>query len=284
LNRPEKLNALSEGLLQDVESALTLLNPGDSVRVIRVRGAGRAFCPGYDLTPSTPGAETEAPAGHARAVARAGEPSGRPVKGRIAAYGESRLSVDREGLRTMIDRWLRMWNYRKPVIAQVHGYCLSGGLDLIGSCDIVFAAEGTRFGHPMSRVLGIPVLIGMLPLRIGAAATKELLFTGDMFDAEEARRIGLVSHVVPEDELDARTLAFCQRVAQLPLDLLTAHKHVTNRSLELMNARLAAYEGAEFDAICHQATVVGEYSRIAADEGLHAALAWRDRDFELPTA
>ena len=83
----------------------------------------------------------------------------------------------------MIERWLWMWNYRKPIIAQTHGYCLSGGLDLIGACDIVFAAEGTLFGHPAARGMGIPVTIGMMPMRIGAMATKELLFTGDLFDA-----------------------------------------------------------------------------------------------------
>ena len=165
--------------------------------------------------------------------------------------GESAIARDRESLREMIDRWLWMWNYRKPVIAQTHGYCLSGGLDLIGACDIVFAAEGTLFGHPAARGMGIPVTLGMMPMKIGAAATKELLFTGDTIDAAEAERIGLIAHVVPADELDERVSAFCQRVALNPLDVLTVHKHVTNRWSEVMNVRLAAFEGAEYDAIAH---------------------------------
>jgi enoyl-CoA hydratase len=262
LNRPEQLNALSTGLLADLFAALGELNPGDEVRVIRIRGAGRAFCPGYDLSPSS---------SHGR-----GSRSGREKADGMAEMGESSIARDREALRQTIERWQWMWNYRKPVIAQTHGYCLSGALDLIGACDIVFAAEGTLFGHPAARGMGIPVTIGTMPMRIGAAATKELLFTGDLFDAEEARELGLVRRVVPADDLDAYTLAFCQRVAMNPLDILSVHKHVTNRTLELMGIRTAAMEGAEFDAIAHLAPSFKEFGRRSVEDGLRGALAWRD--------
>jgi enoyl-CoA hydratase len=262
LNRPEQLNAMSTGLLDDLDAALRQLNPGDDVRVIRLRGAGRAICPGYDLSPR---------AGYGGAP-RAPRESGTAM----ADMGESPIGRDREGLRQMIERWLWMWNYRKPIIAQTHGYCLSGGLDLIGACDIVFAAEGTLFGHPAARGMGIPVTIGMLPTRIGAAATKELLFTGDLIDATEAKELGLVRRVLPPDELDAYTLAFCQRVAMNPLDVLSVHKHVTNRCLEVMGVRVAALEGAEFDAIAHLTPAMAEFGRRTNEEGLRAALAWRD--------
>lgn len=264
LNRPEHLNALSDGLLDDLYAALRALNPGDDVRVVRIKGNGRAFCPGYDLQPGT---GYRAP--------RATEQTSTAM----ADLGESSIARDRESLRTMIDRWLWMWNYRKPIIAQTHGYCLSGGLDLIGACDIVFAAEGTLFGHPAARGMGIPVTIATYAARIGAAATKELLFTGDLIDAHEARELGLVRRIVPADELDAYTLAFCQRVAMNPLDILTAHKHVTNRAMELMGTRLAAMEGAEFDAIAHLAPSMKEFGRITQTEGLRAALTWRDRPY-----
>jgi enoyl-CoA hydratase/carnithine racemase len=262
LNRPEQLNALSSGLLDDLYAALRELNPGDDVRVIRIRGAGRAFCPGYDLSPN---------AGYS-AVPKGAAGSGAAM----ADLGESGIARDRESLRQMIERWQWMWNYRKPIIAQTHGYCLSGGLDLIGACDIVFAAEGTLFGHPAARGMGIPVTLGMMPIKIGAAATKELLFTGDLIDAVEAQQLGLVRRVVPADELDERTLAFCQRVAMNPLDGLTVHKHVTNRWLELMGVRIAAQEGAEFDAIFHLTPAMKEFGRLTNTDGLRAALAWRD--------
>jgi enoyl-CoA hydratase len=265
LNRPERLNALSQGLLSDLEAALRELNPGDDVRVIRLRGAGRAFCSGYDLRGG--GGDASEP------------PPSRPRGNALADFGESSIALDREGLRAMIDRWLWMWNYRKPIIAQTHSYCLSGGLDLIGACDIVFAAEGTRFGHPAGRALGIPVTIGMLPFKIGGPATKDLLFTGDLIEAARARELGLVTHVVPAGELDERTAAFCHRVALTPMDGLTVHKHMTNRALEIMGIRLAAMEGAEYDAIFHMTPAAAEFSRRSRGEGLRAALDWRDGPF-----
>ena len=270
LNRPEQLNALSVGLLDDLHAALRELNPGDDVRVIRLRGAGRAFCPGYDLSPRSN---------------YSSRPKDRAAKGGgIADFGESSIARDRESLREMIDRWLWVWNYRKPIIAQTHGYCLSGGLDLIGACDIVFAAEGTLFGHPAARGMGIPVTLGMMPMKIGAAATKELLFTGDTIDAVEAQQLGLVAHVVPAAELDERVLALCQRIAMNPLDILTVHKHVTNRWMEVMGLRLAAFEGAEFDAIAHLTPSMAEFGRRTNTEGLRAALAWRDEPYSMGPA
>jgi enoyl-CoA hydratase len=217
LNRPEKLNALSPGLLNDLGAALRELNPGDDVRVVRLRGAGRAFCPGYDLDP---------------AANSYGRPRSKGARGTaLADHGESSIALDREGLREGIDRWLWIWNYRKPIIAQTHTYCLSGGLDLIGVCDIVFAAEGTLFGHPAARGLGIPMTLGMLPVKIGAMN---------------------------------------------PLDALTVHKHVTNRWLEVMGLRLAALEGAEYDAIFHLTPANAEFGRRSREDGLREALAWRD--------
>jgi len=253
LNRPEKLNALSEGLRTDLHDALVALSPGDQVRVIRLRGAGRAFCPGV-----------ENGAAHGDA---------------LADFGEAGISQDRERLREMVDSWLWMWNYRKPIIAQTHSYCLSGGLDLIGTCDIVFAAEGTRFGHPAARGLGIPPIMGMLPMKIGAAATKELLFTGDLVDAETARELGIIQHVVPAAELDERVMALCQRIAMQPLDMLTIHKHMTNRWMELQGVRTAAYEGADYDAIAHLSPAAHEFARRSREEGLRSALTWRDAPY-----
>jgi len=124
--------------------------------------------------------------------------------------------------------------------------------------------------------MGIPVTVGVVPLRIGAAATKELLFTGDLMDAEEAKDLGLVRRVVPADELDERVAALCQRIAMNPLDILSVHKHVTNRTFEIMGWRLAAQEGAEFDAIAHLTPSMAEFGRRVANDGLRAALAWRD--------
>jgi len=272
LNRPEKLNALSEALRTDLHDALVALSPGDQVRVIRLKGAGRAFCPGYDLSPRPS-------AGHGYAGTGTGTGNGAAHGDALADYGESSISLDRERMREMVDSWLWIWNYRKPIIAQTHNYCLSGGLDLIGTCDIVFAAEGTRFGHPAARGMGIPVLMGMLPMKIGAAATKELFFTGDLVDAQTAKELGIIQHVVPAAELDDRVMAICQRIAMQPLDILTVHKHASNRWMELQGVRNALYESADFDAVAHLSPTYTEFGRRAREEGLRSALTWRDAPY-----
>ena len=264
LNRPEKLNAMSAGLLADLFGALRELRHGDEVRVIRIKSNGRAFCAGYDLTPER-GAFSWKP------NQRRGD--------RAADLGESRIALDREGLRENVERWLWMWSYRKPIVAQVHGYCLAGGGELIGACDIVFAANDARFGHPAGRALGVPPITCMWPFKIGMLKTKELLFTGDMIDGREAERLGMVNHAVAAEELDDATLAFCRRIAQLPLDMLTIHKHATNRWFEEAGLRTAAYASGDFDAIAHEAPSIAEWRRIAQESGLKGALAWRDQPF-----
>ena len=193
LNRPEKLNAISQGLRDDLEAALRELNPGDAVRVIRLKAAGRAFCAGYDLTP-------ERGALNWRPNQRTGDNAWQ--------LGESRIALDREGLRQSVDRWLWMWSYRKPIVAQVHGWCLAGGGEMIGACDIVFAAQDARFGHPAGRAIGIPPTLGMWPIKIGLLKTKELLFSGDTIDGVEAERLGMINRALPLDELDEQAMAY----------------------------------------------------------------------------
>lgn len=276
LNRPDKLNALSAGLMADYDAALTALSPGDKVRVIRLRGSGRAFCSGYDLSRS---------GGHDDGNAAAAQPdpgdTGADGDDRaLAGYGESYALLEREGMRQQAERWLRIWNYRKPVIAQVHGYCLSGGLDLLSTTDLAFAASGTRFGHPAARGVGIPVLMGMLPLKIGAARTKRILFTGDLVDADRALDWGLVEWVVEPQELDDRTMEYCQRAAMLPMDALTIHKQSVNRWSELMGARVAALEMVDMDALYHTTPAYFEFNRRIIEHGLRHALAWRDDPFK----
>ena len=264
LNRPEKLNAISQALRDDLEAALRELNPGDAVRVIRLKAAGRAFCAGYDLTPERGALDW-------RPNQRTGD--------NAWELGESRIALDRESLRQSVDRWLWMWSYRKPIIAQVHGWCLAGGGEMIGACDIVFATEDARFGHPAGRAIGIPPTLGMWPIKIGLLKTKELLFSGDTIDGVEAERLGMINRAMPPDELDEQAMAYCQRIAQVPLDGLSVHKHSANRWFEIMGLRTAAAEGAEFDAIWHEAPSIAAFADKARQEGLKAALEWRDDPF-----
>lgn len=272
LNRPDRINALSPQLRADLEAALVELKPGDSVRVIRIRGAGRGFCSGYDMGSGSSIYQMAPASGEQVEVP---EPGSRPM----VELGESSAVLDRERVREGIERWLAMASYRKPIVSQVHGYCLAGGLDLIGVTDVVYAAEDAKFGHPAGRGLGIPPTLGMLPLKIGISQAKEFFFTGDTVDGVEAHRLGIVNKVLPADELNDATMALCQRMAQMPLDALTLHKSVINRWGEIMGMRLGALEGAEFDALFHVTPASVEFGKISGSQGLREALAWRDDPF-----
>ena len=156
LARQERLNAISPLMRDEIDDALAGWRPGDRVRVIRIRAAGRAFCSGYDMTSGSSvyqaGLQADAlTAEDQPSEARLAQDAFPPMTG----LGESALVLDRERLRESIERWLRIRDYRKPIVAQVHGACLSGGLDLIAMCDLVYAAHGaswqsggSRDGHP----------------------------------------------------------------------------------------------------------------------------------------
>ena len=106
-----------------------------------------------------------------------------------------------------------------------------------------------------------------------------MLFSGDTIDGVEAERIGMINRVYPEETLDAETMAYCQRIANVPMDSLTVHKHSVNRWAELIGLRLSAIEGAEFNAIFAEAPTIAEFGRISRSKGLKAALEWRDNPF-----
>ena len=116
LNRPEKLNALSEALMAELDVALDGLDDDRAIRVVIIKGAGRAFSAGYDVNPETP-----------------------ERKG-----GKSDIAADRLRLNKNVKRWLKVWDLSKPVIAQVHGYCIAGGSQLASLCDLTFVAEDTK--------------------------------------------------------------------------------------------------------------------------------------------
>lgn len=263
-NRPDHLNALDENMHVELMAALEELNPGDEVRVIRLKGEGRAFCAGADM---------------GKIYDKYFDKS--PARGENAAdLGESRLFTDRVWLNVLAKRHLELWSYRKPVVAQVHGYALGAGIELIGCCDLVFAAASSKFGHPPARAHGIPVTIGQWPRRIGAIKTKELLFTGDMIEAGLAERLGMINAAIADEDLDVHVMAACQRIANVPLDALTSIKHLINRWEELGGVRNAILEGPDFNAMNHTAAAFDRFIEIASEKGLAAAIAWRDAPFK----
>ena len=169
LNRPERLNAISAEMPGELEAAVAAANDDPEVRVIILKGEGRAFCAGFDLSP--------------------GLYTGPPM-------GEWDPTLDFAMTTHFARQFMSLWYSRKPTIAQVHGWCVAGGTDLALCSDIIVAAEDARMGYPPARVWGSP-LTAMWVYRLSAERAKSLLLTGDPVDGRTAERIGLIYRAVP---------------------------------------------------------------------------------------
>ncbi|MFQ5880101.1 MAG: enoyl-CoA hydratase-related protein [Dehalococcoidia bacterium] len=247
LNRPEKLNAISLQMQEELDRALWEADSDPGVHVVILRGAGRAFSSGYDISPT-------------------------------AGQGQMSLERDIWRLEQGLFKRLAIWDMHKPVIAQVHGYCLAGGTDLALLCDIVIAAEDAVIGFPPVRAMGSPPN-HMWTYLVGPQWAKRFLLTGDSVSGKEAERIGLVLKAVPADELEAEVESLADKMAKIDVDLLAANKRIVNVALELMGARTVQRLAAEMDGRAHLAPSVAEFARIAREVGLKAALEWRDAKF-----
>jgi enoyl-CoA hydratase/carnithine racemase len=250
MNRPDALNALSEELMAALGSALADAAADDAVAVLILRGAGRAFCAGYDLKEDAAAGALDAAAWH-------------------------------ESLRHSTQQLLAILDHPKPVIASVHSYCLAGGTDLMLACDLAVAADDARFGYVDVR-FGSGVVSMFLPWVVGVRTAKELVFTGeDRIPAEEARRIGLVNRVVPRDELDGVTLALAEEIAKNEPFVVQTMKRSLNRVWDVAGFRAAMEANVELDVMIETANLPArdEFRRITQAQGLKEAIAWRDAQF-----
>jgi enoyl-CoA hydratase len=247
LNRPDSLNALSAELMEALDDAFEEAGANDDVRVVILRGAGRAFCAGYDLKQDAEEGTKDAAEWH--------------------------RELDRD-----TRRLLRILELPKPVIASVHSYCLAGGMDLMLACDLAVVAEDAVFGYVDVR-FGSGIVSMFLPWIVGVRAAKELVFTGeDRLPAAEAHRIGLVNRVVRRDELDGATLALAEEIAKNEPFVVRTMKASINRVWLLSGLRAALDANIELDVMIETANLPArdEFRRITQEEGLKAAIAWRD--------
>jgi enoyl-CoA hydratase len=247
LNRPASLNALSGELMNALDEAFAAAAGDDEVRVVILRGAGRAFCAGYDLKQDAQEGTKDAAEWH--------------------------RELDRD-----TRRLLRILELPKPVIASVHSYCLAGGADLMLACDLAVASDDALFGYVDIR-FGSGIVSMFLPWVVGVRAAKELVFTGeDRIPAAEALRIGLVNRVVPRDELDDATMALADEIARNEPFVVRTMKASINRVWQLAGLRAALDANTELDVMIETANLPArdEFRRITQEEGLKAAIAWRD--------
>ena len=250
MNRPGALNALNQELVAAMSQALDEAASDDDVRVLILRGAGRAFSAGYDLNEDATGGVLDARRWH-------------------------------EDLRRSTEEMLKFLDHPKPVIASVHSYCLAGGTDLMLACDIAVAADDASFGYVDVR-FGSGVVSMFLPWIVGIRAAKELLFTGeDRLSADEAHRMGLVNRVVPREDLDRATLRLAEEIAKNEPFVVQATKRAVNRVWDVAGFRAAMAANTEIDVMIEAANLPArdEFRRITTERGLKAAIAWRDARF-----
>lgn len=246
LNRPEKLNALSYALVDGLREAIRRAAEDDTVKVVVVSGAGRAFSAGYDLSEEVADKIETADAWH------------------------HVLSKD-------VSVTMELLRLPKPTIAAVRGWCVAGGCELAMACDLIIATEDAKFGEPEIRYGSGPVTI-LMPFLIGQKKTNELLFTGDVIDAAEAERVGMINHVVPADQLDARVNELVVKIAPTPVAVLRYTKLGLLRTMEAMGLTSAVAANLDLSAILNACDTPEqrEFDAIAARDGLKAALDWRD--------
>ena len=257
LDRPDRANALSSALLAELEDVLDGCSTDPEIRAVIIRGAGRGFSAGYDL--------------------RAGDGQ---VDHRDNAPSE--VTQDVERLRATAQRWLRIFDSAVPTVAQVHGYCLAGGFELAMACDFVIAAEDARFQFAPVRAQGVPPLM-FYPWLTSLRRAKEFLWTGDPLSGVEAAQLGLVNRAVPSEKLESTVERFVDRLVLTPSELVTLSKRALHRALDTAGFRAAVTSGVEYDALAHQSLPARRFSRIAHEQGLKAALAWRDDPYAEPS-
>jgi enoyl-CoA hydratase len=248
LNRPEKRNALSNALRAELYAALEAADSDDSVRVMLIRGAGKCFSAGYDLGSNNMSAQPWHTAGG-----------------------------DGNWPRHVVEGHFRVWDLRKPVIAQVHGYCLAGGSELATSCDLVYVADDAQIGYPPVRLMSPPDM-QYHPWLMGMRNAMELMLTGDAIPGVEAARMGFANRSFPAAELEARVLEIAERVAKIPPDLQQLNKRSVHRAMEIMGMRAALRAGTEIQALGFHTRAAREYMQQFA-KGVTHALNVRDSQF-----
>ncbi|MCD0420213.1 enoyl-CoA hydratase [Rubrivivax sp. JA1024] len=256
MNRPDARNAQNLQMTYDLNAAFDDAVQDDSVKVIILAGAGPHFSAGHDLRATT---KNEAGIDFPPVGAWGGfrEPG---AHGRMAREQEIYLQITR--------RWR---NLAKPMIAEVHGKCIAGGLMLAWACDLIVAADSAEFCDPVVTMGVCGVEWFVHPWELGPRKAKELLFTADSWSAQEAHQLGMVNHVVPAAELSAFTMALAQRIAAKPSFALKMTKEAVNRSVDIQGQPAAIDQAFALHQLCH-AHNLQEFGMIVDPSGLHPSV------------
>lgn len=249
LNKPEKLNALENEMYSDILSCLKAAESDEDVRVVIIKGNGRCFSAGFDLSSETNVTTT-------------------PLQERCGFENTSNAC-----------RWA-MWDMGKPVICQLHGYALGGAFELMAPADYVITADDCQIGEPQIQ-FGAPSVYLMMPWLAGLRKGKELMLTGEKVNGKQAEEYGIVTKSVPLEELEDYVETLAEKIIKMPTDILTVTKWGINRQFEIMGMRSGLQTWVDYSMFYRYMTTpeIKEFGRLSAEKGNKVALKWRDDYF-----
>ena len=249
MNRPEKRNALNHPLRGAILESLKAADQDPDVHVTIIRGAGPSFSAGYDLAGGNEGHE----------------------------YPYYTPGGEGQWPRHVTEGWMSIWDLAKPVIAQVHGYCLAGGSELATGCDLIYIAEDAKMGYPAVR-FGVPDM-HFHAWFLGMRRAMEMMVTGDSISGVEAVREGWANRAFPAEELDAAVIEMATRIAALPPEVVQLNKRTVHRQMDHMGMRAGIRAGTELCGLGTHTKAMAEFMAAAGERGLTAALSERDGRF-----
>ena len=258
LCRPGEYNTITPQLRDELRDAIDAAERDPNVRVILLDAEGPAFCAGYALDGATP--------------AQASEESN---DGRV--WDSVR---DQHLIGSFASTWAKLHDCSKPTVAAVQGWCIAGGTNIVFNAHLIVAAESARFGYPPSRVWGIPEAPWTWVARMGLQQARRYMLTGDEFTAAQAMEMGVVLEVVPDADLEERSLALATRIAQVPASQLEMITWALNGVADRMYDPAASRRlGTLFDGVARHTQEGLDFVRRAMDVGFREAVRERDRPF-----
>jgi enoyl-CoA hydratase len=276
LNRPHRGNGITRNLLTELQQAVEQADLDPAVHVLLLSGAGKGFCGGYDLVQSAEGRDRDAGGGPA-------PPPGSPLDPGVMAANHDPQStwdpmVDYAMMSRNVAAFMSLYRATKPVVCQVHGFCVAGGTDMALCADLLVIAEDAKIGYPPARVWGSPTT-SLWAYRLGAQRAKRLLFTGDCLSGAEAVEWGLAIEAPPADRLEERAEALVGRIAQVPINQLQMMKLLINQSLYQQGLQATQVIGTLLDGAARHTPEGYAFQGLAVREGFKEAVRQRDEPF-----
>ena len=231
----------------------------DEVSIILIDAEGRSFCSGYDITPDQSGRSGERPAGWVDSE-------------HFDAWTD-------QFARSCVRDWMTIWDLLKVVVCKVHGHCLAGGTELMSMCDIAFVADDAQIGYPPMRGMTTPDTL-YFPWKLGMANAKYLQITGNSVTGKEAAAMGWVAKSFPAADLESEVQRELRAMSSIAPSLLAANKASLNQAYEMMGFKTALAQGWQWHALSSRLRPgAGDFGRISREQGLRAAIDWRDGPF-----